>query len=265
MKHLIFILFPFGLFAQQNCNAFLYKGDTLQHKACKLVENIDDSYSQFSREFQEKYDEAIRICPYFAHGYREKSTAYLKSGDFLTWKKLIDKAVEYDWVENLGYRGWCRFQFFRDYKGAIEDIEKLDSLVDYNIGYSINGDYHLNIAKAICYSALNQKQKAITIFNEQLNKENYDAGLYDYYQLGVTYFEVKEYENALLSFEKQSKINEFADNAYYKCKVYKTLKKEAEYKKYKEIALKLYTEDKKMFDFYTHHFNHVYYDTIRNE
>jgi len=264
LSYLLLIL-PIWLYSQPNCNAYLYKGDTLQYKACKLVENIDDHYYQFNREFQEQYDEAIKICPKFAYAYREKSTAYLKSGDFITWKKLIDKAVQYDMEGNLGYRGWCRYQFFRDYKGAIKDIELLDSLVNYNIGYSVNGDYHLNIAKGICYSAINQKQKAIKIFNDQLNTKDYSAGLYDYYQLGVTYYEVNDLKNALKSFEKQSEINEFADNAYYKCKIYKSQKNEIEFKKYKVVALKLYTENKKLFDFYTRHFNSVYYETIANE
>lgn len=266
MKNLtyLFLFFPIYLFSQPNCNAFLYKGDTLQYKACLEAEKAD-KYYQFKREFQEVLDGAIKICPNFAYAYREKSTAYLKSGDFLTWKKLIDKAVELDYGSNLGYRAWCRYQFFRDYKGAIIDIEKLDSLANYNIGYSVNGDYHLNIAKGICYSAINQKHKAIKIFNEQLNAKDYSSGLYDYYQLGVTYYEVKDYKNALKSFEKQSKINEFSDNAYYKCKIYKTLKNQKEFKKYKEIALKLFDENKKLFDPYTHHFNNVYYDTIVNE
>ncbi len=258
------MLCSFYVFSQPNCKAYLYLGDTLQYKAC-LVSEKAEKYYQFQREFQETFDEAIKICPNFAYAYREKSTAYLKSGDFLTWKKLIDKAVHYDSGLNLGYRAWCRYQFFRDYKGAIKDIEKLDSLTNYNIGYSANGDYHLNITKAICYSAINQKKKAIKIFNEQLKTKDYSAGLYDYYQLGVTYYEVKDYANALKSFEKQTKINEFADNSYYKCKVYKTLKNQKEYKKHKEIALKLYAENKKMFDPYTRHYNSVFYETIKNE
>ena len=102
----------------------------MQYKACKLVENIDDKYYQFSREFQEIYDKAIEICPYFAYGYREKSVAYLKSGDFITWKELMDKAVKYDEKGNLGYRGWCKYQFFKDYYGAIEDFETLEKLVN---------------------------------------------------------------------------------------------------------------------------------------
>jgi tetratricopeptide (TPR) repeat protein len=266
MKNLTFLLLtiPFWASSQPNCNAYLYKGDTLQYKACIEAEKTE-KYYQFQREFQEILDNAIKICPKFSYAYLEKSTAYLKSGDFLTWKKLIDKAVQYDLEGNLGYRASCRFITFRDYKGAIQDIEKLDSLVNYNIGYTSNGDYHLNIAKGICYSAINQKEKAINIFKDQLNTKGYSAGLYDYYQLGVTYYEIKDYKNALKSFEKQSERNEFADNAYYKCKVYKTLKKVAKYKKHKKNALKLYAENKKMFDDYNRQFNSVYYDTIANE
>jgi tetratricopeptide (TPR) repeat protein len=266
LKNLIYILLilPLGLYSQPNCKAYLYKGDTLQFKACIEAEKTAKLY-QFQREFQETLDNSIKISPNFAYAYREKSTAYLKSGDFLTWKKLIDKAVDLDFSSHLGYRAWCRYQFFRDYKGAIRDIELLDSLVNYNIGYSQNGDYHLNIAKGICYSAINQKQKAIKIFRDQLNTKDYSAGLYDYYQLGVTYYEVNDMNNALKCFEKQSKIYEFAENEYYKCKIYKFLKNKTNYKKYKEKALKLYAENKIMFDPYTHHFNKVYFQTIVNE
>lgn len=265
MKNLIYILFffPVYLFAQPNCKAYLYTGDTLQYLACLEAEKANQYY-QFQREFQETLDNSIRICPYFAYGYRAKATAYLKSGDFLTWKKLIDKAVECDSVENLGYRGWCRYQYFRDYKGAIADFETLENLVD-EVGYSANGDYHLNIAKGICYSALGQKEKAIRIFNDQLNRKDYFPGLYDYYQLGVTYYELEDYDKALSAFEKQSEINNFANNAYYKCKVYKTVGNHAEYLKQKEIALQLAAENRKMFDEYTHHYNSVYLETIRNE
>ena len=84
-----------------NCETFKYYGDTLQYKACKLVENIEVKHNQFTREFQEAYDKAIEICPYFAYGYREKSVAFLKSGDFITWKKLMDKAVKYDEKGNI--------------------------------------------------------------------------------------------------------------------------------------------------------------------
>lgn len=263
MKQLIylFLLFPIYSAAQPNCYFYLHIGDTLQYKACIEAERANEYY-QFQREFYEIIDNSIRIYPYFAYAYSAKSTAYLKSGDFLNWKKLIDKAVLYDPKTYLGSRAWCRFNFFRDYKGAIQDIEEFDSLLTYDIGFSINGDYHLNITKAMCYSALNQKHKAIEIFTNQLNTEGYYAGLYDYYQLGVTYYQIEDFENALKAFEKQGEYNEFADNAYYKYKTHKILNNQAEYEHYKEIALKLFAENKRMFDIYTHHFNSVHFYII---
>jgi tetratricopeptide (TPR) repeat protein len=254
-------LISVSVWAQPNCNVFLYKGDTAQYRACQLAEKAD-RYYQFQREFQEVLDSSIAICPRFAYAYREKSVAYLKSGDFLTWKKLIDQAVALDTAGNLGYRGWCRYQFFRDYRGAIADIEWLDSLLQYDIGYSVNADYHLNFAKAICYSALHQHEKAVQIMLQQLNSKGYEPGLYDYFQLGVTYYRMGDYPQALVAFEKQSGRNELADNAYYRCKLYKQLGKTAPYREWKEKALQLYRNNRRLFDPYNRQFNSVYYETI---
>jgi tetratricopeptide (TPR) repeat protein len=267
MKPLLFLCFclPFLAIAQPNCEVFLFNKDTLQYKACKMSEVIDGKYYQFSREFHEAFDSTLQICPYFAYAYREKSVAYLKSGDFLNWKKLIDKAVQYDPQGNLGYRGWCRYQFFRDYKGAISDFEQLETTITTDIGYSADGEYQLAIAKGMCYSALNQKEKAIEIFEKQLKAEGYSVRLYDYYQLGVTYFEVKDYENALKCLEKQSTINEFAENEYYKAKIHKTLNHPTEYQKHKQLALNLYQEKRRLFDSYTHHSNKVFYETMQKD
>src|SRR5690606_11486794 len=143
---LILIFISQFLTAQPNCEVYKFSGDTLKYKACKKAMEVSGHY-QFSKEYQTILDEAIKIDPTFDYAYWAKSIAYLKSGDFITWKTLIDKAVELNANEHLGYRGWCRYQFFRDYKGAIADIEKLDSLVTYDIGQSQNGTYHLNIAK----------------------------------------------------------------------------------------------------------------------
>lgn len=267
MKRFIFFLLLFffhNLKAQLNCEVFKYHGDTLQYKACKLVENIDNKYYQFSREFQETHDKALEICPYFAYGYREKSVAYLKSGDFITWKDLIDKAVKYDKKGSLGYRGWCRYQFFKDYTGAIEDFEALEKLAD-DIGYSQSGDYHLQIAKAICYSALGEKQKAVDIIIKQLSQKGYQAGLFDYYQLGVTYFQLGDFQSAKSSFQKQSKINQLAENLYYLSKIDKLENSIIEYKDKKREAINYYEKGKYLKDAYTHHFNKVYIETIKNE
>ncbi|WP_378184800.1 hypothetical protein ACE939_08410 [Aquimarina sp. W85] len=103
--NLLIFLFSFSsIFSQPNCEAFKYYGETLKYEACKKAEQIQNYY-QFSKKFQKILDESILIDSTFAYAYREKSVAYLKSGDFITWKRLIDKAVKFNIKENLGYRG----------------------------------------------------------------------------------------------------------------------------------------------------------------
>ncbi|WP_282030952.1 tetratricopeptide repeat protein [Winogradskyella eximia] len=261
---LLFTLYCLISYAQPNCDAFTYYGDTLKYKACKKAEEIKGHY-QFSKRYQEILDESIAIDSTFAYAYREKSTAYLKSGDFITWKQLIDKAVEHNFKENLGYRGWCRYQFFKDYKGAIEDIEELENKVKFDIGTSANGDYHLNIAKALCYKAIGQKEKAIEIINKQLNSEDHFLGLYDYLHLGVLYFEQNEFEKAIEAFNKQTEDNELAENQFYLALTYKALKMPADYKTHLNEAKTLYLDERKMFDPYTNPMDKIYFEDIEAE
>ena len=94
------------------------------------------------------------------------------------------------------------------------------------MAFDKNGDYNLYVAKAICYSALNKKDKAIQTLENLFKTKDYHFGLYDYYQLGVTYFETAKYDKALENFEKQSKVYDFAENIYFKSKVSKIRNKD---------------------------------------
>lgn len=265
MKQLLCLMLPLYAFGQgPNCNVYLYNKDTAQYKACKSVENV--RFYQYTRQYQEQYDKALDICPYFSHAWRAKSTAYLKSGDFLTWKYLIDKAVQYDTMANIGYRGWCRFQFFRDYQGAIADIEYVERRNGIlNAGYAAGGEYHLTAAKAICYSALGDKRKAVQTLENLLAVSGYSPGFYDYYQLAVTYFQLNDYANALKYLNRQSEVYELAENKYYKAKLAKMKGDKQLYEKEKQEAVRLYRERKMLFDPYTEPFNKIYLSTILNE
>ncbi|MBB6371123.1 tetratricopeptide repeat protein [Chryseobacterium shigense] len=237
--------------AQVNCNAV--EGENC-NKACELYNWASDR--QGSRESQEAFDKSIDLCPDFSNSYMEKAVPYLKNGDFVTWKILIDKAVALNPKMHLGYRGWCKFQFLRDYNGAVQDLEELKKYYPEDLGRSLNGDYHLDVVRAMSYSALGQKEKAAGIIENLLASKGYFKGMYDHYQLGVTYFELGRYEKALENFEKQSKEYNFAENIYFKSKVSKIRNKD--YLDLKTLALKTYDEGKTMKDVYTHHFNKIY-------
>lgn len=237
--------------AQVNCNAV--EGENCK-KACEQYNWASDR--QGSRESQEAFDKAIDLCPDFSNSYMEKAVPYLKNGDFVTWRILIDKAVALNPKMHLGYRGWCKFQFLRDYSGAVQDLEELKKYYPEDLGRSLNGDYHLDVVRAMSYSALGQKEKAAGIIENLLASKGYFKGMYDRYQLGVTYFELGRYDKALENFEKQSKEYNFAENIYFKSKVSKIRNKD--YLDLKTLALKTYDEGKTMKDVYIHHFNKIY-------
>jgi tetratricopeptide (TPR) repeat protein len=263
---LILVLFTESeLYTQPNCNIYKWKGDTLCYLACIESENAD-SFAQGSRNSQDRFNKSIQLCPSFAYSYFEKSVPYLKRGDFISWKLLIDKAVLLSPKEYLGYRGWCRFQFIRDYKGAIQDIDSLSKVTTYDIGYSINGDYHLSIARALCYKGLGDFKKAIGLIESQLKSKNYSAGFYDYLHLGVLKLQTGDYKGAIKALKKELKIyNYMAETYYYLAVAHKKIGNKKEFKKNIILAKSYYLEGKKRTDPYTEPFDKIYLGDIELE
>ncbi len=260
---LLIYLSTYVVSSAQNCNVFLYQKDTLQYEACIIAEDAY-RYYQYSKEYQEILDKAIEKCPYFSYAYRNKSTAYLKSGDFITWKYLIDKAVEYNKIENLGYRSWNKFQFFRDYQGAIDDIEALESISKGNIGYSAGGEYHLKVAKALCYKQLGDLDKAIFIMENYMADSTTQISVFDHLHLGVMYLETQKYDQAISQFNQQSNQNELAENQYYLALCYQKKGDNALFLEHISMAKELYMSHRKMVLHYTEPIDRVYLEEINH-
>ncbi|MDZ4786977.1 MAG: hypothetical protein SGJ02_12965 [bacterium] len=234
------------------------------YRACVLA--IEAEQYQWTRKGQIKFDEAISICSKLDYAYMEKSVPYLKSGNFIEWKRLIDKAVEINPLGHLGYRGWCRYQFIRDYKGAIADFEKLDSMTQFDIGHSQNGDYHLNIAKALCYKAIGEKKKAIEIIEKQLAEKGYSSMTYDYLHLGVLKMETGDTNGAVEYLKKSIAYNDYlAEPYYYLGLIYKKQKLAKDFRENMEKAKAYYLKGYKRFDPYTHPMDKVYLSEIEKE
>lgn len=255
------IIFIQNICTAQNCNVFLYQKDTLQYEACLIAEDAYQYY-QYSREYQEILDKALEKCPHFSYAYLNKSTAYLKSGDFITWKYLIDKAVEYNFRENIGYRGWCKFMFFRDYQGAIDDIESLEAVSKGNIGYSAGGHYHLKVAKALCYKQLGGVDKAISIMEQYMQDSTNQISVFDHLHLGVMYLETSNYDKAITHLNLQSKQNDLAENQYYLALCHQKMGNDSLFSEHIAIAKKMYLRNQKMIFHYTEPIDRVYLEQI---
>jgi tetratricopeptide (TPR) repeat protein len=267
MKNYLLTLLALGVVeakGQYNCNVYKWNNNEPCFKACNLVN--DEKYAQGSRESQLEFDEAIKLCPDFDYAYREKAVPFLKRGDFITWKKLIDKAVDLNPSVWLGVRGWCRFQFLRDYRGAIEDIERLSTILSPEIGYSVNGDYQLNIARALCYKALGNKEKAIKVIEEQLATKDYSPGLYDYFHLGVLKIETGKIQEGIDYLNKSIAYNNYlAEPYYYLGLVYKNQNKTREFRANMEKAKEFYVKGYKRFDPYTHPIDKIFLSDIERQ
>lgn len=261
----IFTLFCMGpLTAQINCEAYKLEGKLTRYEACKVAEERAGHY-QYSYEYQAALDRAIAIDPTFSWAYRYQSTAYLKSGDFITWKKLMDKAVELDPAMHLDYRGWCRFQFFRDYRGAIEDLERLEDLLDYDIGFSQNGKYHLAIAKALAYKGLGDTKCAIAIIEAKLLDSDYSPGPFVYLHLGVLYLENKQIDTAIAMLQKQEAINDLAENRFYLALAYGQKGNQKQMRENLELALEKYKASQRMFDSYVIPMDKIFLSDIQSQ
>jgi tetratricopeptide (TPR) repeat protein len=222
--------------------------------------------AQGSRESQIKFDQAIEQCPSLDYAHREKSVPYLKRGDFITWKKLIDKAVEINPLGQLGNRGWCRYQFLRDYKGAIQDFERLDSLTQFDIGYSQNGDYQLNFVKALCYKALGQKEKALAVMEQQLAVKDYSPMPYDFLHVGVLKMELVDLTGAIESLNKSIALNDyFAEPHYFLGLIYKRQNNIPAFRVSMEKAKEFYLKGYKRFDPYTTPMDKIFLTDIEKE
>lgn len=246
------------LVAQDNCNVFLWEGDTAKYTACTYLENAPRRY-QLTFAHHAIRDSAIRIAPHYDYPYWSKSIAFLKTGDFLNWKILIDQAVERNEIKHLGYRGWCRFQFFRDYEGAISDLERLEDIMGMSdIGICQNGMYHLQVAKALCYKLIGNPEEAIALIERQIAADPDYVGAYDYLHLGVLYLEAGELDKARLNLEKQEAMNPLAENAYYQAMVSESTGDKGRAITLLEESLNRYDQGYYMYDPYTHQVDKVF-------
>lgn len=218
----LLVLLPAGVFGQYNCSIYT---DSSYARACRIYNAVDSLY-QGSVRCQYYLDSAIAVCPGFAPAWHEKSVPYLKRGDFVTWRRLLDKAVDLDPLSFLPYRGWCRFKFLRDYEGALLDLRVFDSLTGGRHQSSNDGNYELHVVMALCERELGHMEAAFRYFAIGIDSVEAQSGpaatgLYDYLHLGVTKMRTGDLPGAIRALEQENrKYDHFADTYYYLGMVY---------------------------------------------
>ncbi|MFZ1379675.1 MAG: tetratricopeptide repeat protein [Saprospiraceae bacterium] len=263
---ILFVLLGFQfLEAQRNCN--MYPEGSPCREACETG-SLASRYPQGSRKNMELYTKAAQKCPSFAPAWEQLSVPYLKRGDYLNWKLMIDKAVALDPMNILGYRAACSYEFIHDVVSALNDFERLDSLKSGHLGYNPNGDYNLRIMKGLCYRDLGKLDKAIEEIRlaiEEGVKEGGGVGTYDYLHLGVSYLMKKDVDSAFQYFTLQIPLyKNFPDTYYYLGLCYKAKNQMDLAKSNFEKAKALYPKNHRK-DPYVHMPDQVYLSDIEEE
>lgn len=254
MKRIFFALLLLSsniqLHAQPNCAALLFYSDTAAYEACQYLETALKGHYQYEEEFQRICDSALSICGHFAYAWREKSTPYVKSGNFHLWMKYMNEAVRYDTLEMLPARASCRGKFFADYAGAIADIELFERKYPGSLAMAHNGTYSLHMVKALSYRALGQRNEAISTAENYLRTYPNNIGMYDRLHLGIMYFEAGRVPEAKKQLETQLKESAIAEAAYALAKIAKAEKNDDLAKKYIQQARELFNAGQQLFDPY---------------
>ena len=236
--------------AQPNCNAFYFQGDIAAYKACKYLDTAFYGHYQYEERFQEICDEALRICPHFAYAWREKSTAYVKAGNFVLWLKYMNQAVRYDTLGMLPVRASCRGKFFADHEGAIADVELFERLYPGTLAMAHNGTYSLAMVKALSLRQLNRNQEALETAQAFLAAYPQQVGMYDWLHVGMLQLALGDTLQAQKSLEHQLQQTPLAEAAYQLARLALAQQQAAPARSYAQQARQLFNSQQSLFDPY---------------
>lgn len=236
--------------AQPNCQALLLAGDSAAYRACMFLDTALNSHYQYEQRFQEICDEALRICPHFAYAWREKSTPYVKAGNYVLWLRYMNEAVRFDSLGMLPVRASCRGKFFGDYAGAIADIELFEKLYPGTLAMAHNGTYSLAMVKALSLRQLNRKQEALETAQAFLAAYPQQVGMYDWLHVGMLQLALGDTLQGQKSLEYQLQQTPLAEAAYQLACLASTRQQFALARSYALQARQLFNGQQKLFDPY---------------
>jgi tetratricopeptide (TPR) repeat protein len=134
----------------------------------------EHQFMQGSVESMQKLEEAIAIDPNNCDALRELSVAYLKRGLPHKWKPQYDKAVACHPEIWQPWRGYLYLWFYRDYKKALADFDASDILTPNFIDQPQG--HSVDYWRGIAYLGLKDYENALLYFNKFIDTETKEWG-----------------------------------------------------------------------------------------
>ncbi|GAA4311898.1 tetratricopeptide repeat protein [Pontixanthobacter gangjinensis] len=101
--------------------------------------------------------------------YFEQSVPFNKRGDHATGFAILNKAVELNPKVHLGYRGYIQLRFLRNYRAALEDFNRLDSLTPQIVDTPWGED--IDFLRGEAYFGLKEYEKARMHFLNSISNQ----------------------------------------------------------------------------------------------
>jgi tetratricopeptide (TPR) repeat protein len=219
-KFYLSILFFFIFFASLGQNAIKDKEYYLK----KAFSN-----PQTSEKFRTAIDSGLKVFPNDSQLWRENATSYFKAAEYAPAMQYINKAVELDTLRWLGYRGFMKCIFMKDYKNALIDFQNIykkkpiEQIMDHSFPFWIG----------LCYLKLNQLDSARRFLNVSINQAQKNGADWVHFNerfySAICYSQAQKYDLALKEFDETLRLSHsFSDAQYYKSKILLLLNRKQE-------------------------------------
>jgi tetratricopeptide (TPR) repeat protein len=163
-------------------------------------EPVDISRILYSND-QNKHQKAIERNPEDSDAWMEYSVSFNKAGDFHTGFKYLNKAVELSPAKHLGYRGWIKLRKLRDFNGALQDFERLDTLTPNFVDAPWGED--IDFLRGECHFGNKNYEKALECFRTSLsNRKEGWSDVQTFVYLGLCEKKLGNYKAAILELER---------------------------------------------------------------
>ena len=246
-------------YGQEDCGNLEQNSERAE--ACKKA-NEAYRYYEFDPRYDEVLSQAIAIDSSYGQSYKLKALPYLKRGDLITWKLLIDEAVRYEPERYLIERANHRFYHLKDYAGALRDIDTVLDNPAYKTESHEYTTYYVRIMRALCFRGIGKDSVALSIMEELLYNEVHWPKPYDFIHFGKLYLNIGNLEDALNVFTIHSENYQMAETEYYLALIYYELDQKDFFNHHIEQAHNLYLKGLKMTGKYTTPLDKIYEEDI---
>ncbi|MDM1041352.1 MULTISPECIES: tetratricopeptide repeat protein [Empedobacter] len=211
------------------------------------------------------FDRLLKSEPKNSKFWWESSVAYNKRGDFEEGMRRLNKANSLNATDHLGYTGWIKYTKLKDYENALKDFHRLDKLSNV-VEYPWGENIYFQMG--ICYQGLGNYDSAIVYYDKFIASEKNPDNIYPrmYTYRGKIEADRKNYPKALDFYNKTIGLDKnIAEAYYYKAETYRLINQKDSAKVNYNKSLDLIRNNYKNQDAYDEVFLEIYDTEIQDK